>query len=93
MLNIPCPWCGLRNEIEFVCGGEADIMRPADPCAVDDDDWAQYLFFRQNVKGAASERWLHRFGCGQWFTLSRNTRTHEIIGSGRAVAPGEEGNR
>ena len=31
MLLITCPYCGPRPEIEFRCGGEAHIARPADP--------------------------------------------------------------
>ena len=27
MLQINCPWCGTRAEIEFTCGGEGGIMR------------------------------------------------------------------
>ncbi|MDE0284484.1 MAG: sarcosine oxidase subunit delta, partial [Gammaproteobacteria bacterium] len=27
MLLIPCPWCGPRNEDEFLNGGEADKRR------------------------------------------------------------------
>ena len=27
MLQIPCPWCGPRDEIEFSYGGEAHIIR------------------------------------------------------------------
>jgi hypothetical protein len=30
VLLIPCPWCGLRDEIEFSYGGEAHIVRPRD---------------------------------------------------------------
>ena len=28
MLQLNCPWCGNRDEIEFSCGGEAHISRP-----------------------------------------------------------------
>ena len=44
MLEIPCPWCGPRNESEFVCAGEADRKRPPDPEAETDEAWADYLF-------------------------------------------------
>jgi Sarcosine oxidase, delta subunit family len=40
MLLIPCPHCGRRPEIEFRCGGEAHIARPARPDEVDDAGWA-----------------------------------------------------
>ena len=28
MLKIKCPFCGVRDESEFSCGGEAHIVRP-----------------------------------------------------------------
>jgi len=46
---------------------------------VSDKDWADYLFYRVNPKGVHFERWLHRFGCRQWFNVARNTLTHEIL--------------
>ena len=54
MLLIPCPYCGMeRPELEFRYGGEAHIVRPADPGAVNDADWAGYLYFRSNPQGRA----------------------------------------
>ena len=64
MLLIPCPWCGPRDEIEFRYGGEAHIARPADPDALDDSAWADYLFMRANPKGVLAERWVHRTAAG-----------------------------
>jgi sarcosine oxidase subunit delta len=78
MLLIPCPWCGERSENEFVCGGEASIVRPADPESVDDGEWTRYLFERANARGRQRERWLHRHGCGRWFVIERDTASHEI---------------
>lgn len=79
MLAIPCPWCGSRAEVEFRCGGEADPVSPG--LESTDGDWADYLFFRANVKGAHRERWVHAYGCGQWFILERDTASHAILGS------------
>ncbi|MDE1922152.1 MAG: sarcosine oxidase subunit delta [Gammaproteobacteria bacterium] len=81
MMQIPCIYCGPRDESEFVCGGTAHLTRP--PLESDDRQWAEYLFFRENPKGAHLERWRHAYGCGQWFNLERDTVTHEI----RAVYP------
>jgi heterotetrameric sarcosine oxidase delta subunit len=78
MLLIPCPWCGERDEIEFSYGGQAGVSYPSDPDALSDDDWAEYLFVRDNPKGVFRERWVHTHGCRQWFDLTRNTATHEI---------------
>jgi sarcosine oxidase subunit delta len=44
-----------------------------------DDTWGSYLFFRDNPKGMHNERWRHTYGCGQWFNLTRNTVTHQIV--------------
>ena len=58
-------------------------MRPADPDAASDAEWAEYLFYRDNLKGVHLERWVHSFGCRQWFLVERDTVTHEISGSRR----------
>ena len=79
MLLIPCPWCGPRDEIEFRYGGEAHIARPADPEALDDAAWAEYLFMRANPKGLIAERWVHSAGCRRWFNLLRDTVSHKIL--------------
>ena len=60
MLLIDCPYCGMaRPEIEFAYGGEAHIARPADPSALSDEEWANFLYFRSNPKGVLAERWRH----------------------------------
>ncbi len=74
MLLIACPWCGPRDEPEFACAGELS----ARPAQADDAGWADYLFFRDNVRGPRRELWRHAGGCGQWFTVQRDTVTHEI---------------
>ena len=79
MLLIPCPWCGPRDEVEFHYGGEAHIARPAAPDVLDDAAWADYLFMRNNPKGAFAERWVHNAGCRRWFNLVRDTATHRIL--------------
>lgn len=82
MLRIPCPWCGERDESEFTYGGEATVLRPHDPSAASDAGWADYLFYRDNLKGPHRERWVHTFGCRQWFEIVRDTVTHEIFPAG-----------
>ena len=78
MLVIPCPWCGPRSELEFTYGGEP-ITRPGPASAVGDADWADYLYMRRNDKGPHRENWCHTQGCGQWFTLERDTVTHAVL--------------
>lgn len=83
MLRIPCPYCGVRDQVEFHFGGESKLRRPADPAQLSDAEWANYLFYRDNPRGLHQERWVHSYGCRQWFHLVRDTLTHEITGSSR----------
>jgi sarcosine oxidase subunit delta len=73
MLIIRCPFCGDRPEIEFRYGGEAHIARPADPFALTDAAWADYLYNRTNPRGLHIERWRHVHGCGRFFNAVRDT--------------------
>ncbi len=77
MMQIPCILCGKRDESEFVCGGASHLLRP--PLDASDQQWGEYLFFRENPKGVHLERWRHAQGCGRWFNLARHTVTHEIL--------------
>ena len=79
MLQIDCPWCGPREELEFHCGGQAHLARPATPEALSDAQWADYLFMRDNPKGRFAERWVHSAGCRRWFNVLRDTRSHRIL--------------
>lgn len=83
MLLVPCPICGPRPEIEFHCGGEAHIRRP-DPAAASDQEWAEYLYYRTNPKGAHRERWCHQHGCGRWFNAERDTVSDQFQRTYRA---------
>ena len=87
MLLIECPYCGQRDEIEFRYGGQAGIAAPADPDAVDDAAWADYLFMRDNPKGQFAERWCHTAGCRRWFNVVRDTLTNEVLAVYRAGEP------
>lgn len=78
MLRIPCPHCGDRDETEFHYGGQAGVAYPADPAALDDREWADYLFVRANPRGWLGERWFHGAGCRRWLNLERHTVTDQI---------------
>ena len=92
MLLINCPWCGLREEAEFSCGGEAHIVRPLDPENLTDEQWADYLFMRKNIKGDQREQWYHSGGCRRWFNAKRNTVTYKFGVTYKPVdpVPGED---
>lgn len=83
MLLIPCPWCGAREQTEFSYHGEAHIVRPENPDALSDVEWADYLFFRQNTRGMHAERWMHAAGCRRFFNLARHTVNGTIAGAYR----------
>ena len=87
MLRIACPWCGPRDEIEFAYGGEAHIALPANPDALDDATWADYLFMRTNPKGSHHERWVHVAGCRRWCNVVRDTSTERIVAVYEAGMP------
>ena len=78
MLLIPCPYCGPRDDAEFTPGGEAHITRPANPQAASDQQWGEYLYYRNNVKGMQLERWFHAYGCRRWFNVARDSVSHTI---------------
>lgn len=79
MLKIPCPFCGPRNETEFVHGGPLKNRRSDDPGAIEDSDWIEYLTVPKNPLGPVEERWCHIRGCGLWFTIVRDTRSHDLV--------------
>jgi heterotetrameric sarcosine oxidase delta subunit len=91
VLLIPCPWCGPRDEVEFRYGGQAGVAYPADPDALDDREWARFVFFRDNPRGPYAERWVHQHGCRRWFDIVRDTVTHEISAPSPPGGPPAEG--
>ncbi len=87
MIQISCPWCGSRDETEYHYGGQAHVPYPEDPSALSDEEWAQYVFFRDNPKGPFAERWCHSGGCRRWFNAVRNTLTYEVLAVYRPADP------
>jgi len=79
MLLISCPWCGEREEPEFHYGGQAHVSYPDSPESLSDEEWAAYLFLRDNPKGPFAERWMHAAGCRRWFDVIRHTVTNEFL--------------
>jgi sarcosine oxidase subunit delta len=81
-----CPFCGPRPEYEFHFGGDLGNLRPEGP-DVPANIWAEYLYFRNNPKGAAQEIWQH-IPCGELFAMCRDTVTMEAD-PGRALSDEE----
>jgi sarcosine oxidase, subunit delta len=90
MLLIRCPHCGPRPEIEFSYGGEAHIARPQNPAALDDDQWAAFLFLRSNPKGVHYERWRHLHGCARFFNAARDTVSDRFLATYEVGQPTPE---
>ena len=78
MLRIDCPWCGPRDQTECSYGGEAHIVRPAEPETLSDEAWGDYLFNRKNTKGRFLEQWCHTAGCRRWFNAVRDSQSYQI---------------
>jgi len=85
MFLIHCPYCGEhREEEEFHAVGQAHLARPADPDALSDEAWGQYLYYRDNPRGVHRELWVHAAGCRKYFNVARNTQTYEIYATYRS---------
>ncbi|MET8080738.1 sarcosine oxidase subunit delta [Streptomyces sp. NPDC005303] len=90
MLLITCPWCGPRNETEYHYGGQAHVPYADSPADLTDEQWAEFVFYRDNPKGPFAERWMHSIGCRRWFNVLRDTATHEVLTSYRPDEPRPE---
>ena len=82
MLRIPCPWCCVRDEVEFRYRGDASRSRP--PPAAPLEDFNAYVYERDNPLGWHLEWWLHVGGCRKLIKAERHTLTHEIHWTGSA---------
>ena len=80
MFHIHCPYCDeWREEEEFHPRGQAHIARPEDPAGCSDEQWGDYLFFRDNPRGIHHELWVHAVGCRKFFNVTRHTQSYEIL--------------
>jgi heterotetrameric sarcosine oxidase delta subunit len=82
-MRIPCPFCGERDLHEFVYHGDATTRRPTTSEEVspeqERDHYVDSIYFLDNPLGAHTGLWYHRFGCRSWLTVTRDTRSHEIL--------------
>ncbi|WP_445262931.1 sarcosine oxidase subunit delta [Pseudokineococcus sp. 1T1Z-3] len=78
MQLIECPNCGPREEVEFSYGGQAHVPYPTEPTELSDEEWAHYVFFRDNTRGDLAERWCHSAGCRRWFNAVRDTVSYRF---------------
>jgi sarcosine oxidase subunit delta len=88
MLLIKCPYCEEeRPELEFRNAGEAHLVRSSSIVEQSDDDFAAFLYFRQNPKGLQFERWRHIHGCGRFFNAVRDSVSDKFLTVYKAGEP------
>jgi sarcosine oxidase subunit delta len=87
MIRIKCPWCGIRDMVEFSYGGDALNQRPGDGPESSETEWFDYVYLRANPRGAHIEYWHHVNGCRQWLKVKRDTLTHEVMATVPADRP------
>lgn len=71
-----CPLNGPRNISEFVYGGEVRNMPEPNTCS--DEEWAQYVFYSNNLIEVVTEWWLHA-PSAYWFIAERHTASDEVL--------------
>ncbi|WP_404366735.1 sarcosine oxidase subunit delta [Sphingomonas sp. MMS24-J45] len=76
MLQIDCPLCGPRAQVEFVYERTLDSIVTLDMTA---EETVARLYARTNPRGVDSELWRHSFGCRQWIVLERDRISHAIV--------------
>jgi methylglutamate dehydrogenase subunit B len=74
---IDCPHCGQRPKEEFTIKGDAGVQRPAPGSS--EREWFDYVYQRENPRGAFQEFWHHSGGCRRWLVVARDTVTHEVF--------------
>ena len=84
MIQIDCPWCGRRDEVEFSYRGDATVQRPSADAPA--HAFFDYVHHRKNPRGWHLEWWHHNSGCRQFLKVLRHTMTHEV----RTVAAATE---
>jgi len=48
-----------------------------------DEQWADFLYWRENSKGVHAERWRHTHGCGRFFNALRDTTNDHFLATYR----------
>jgi sarcosine oxidase subunit delta len=79
-MRITCPHCGSRGLEEYAFHGDANVIRPRDGGLAPTEEWTDYVYLRDNPDGDHRELWYHAAGCHAWLVVTRNLRSHEILG-------------
>ncbi len=71
---------GERDRREFYYVGDAvALARPAPDAG--DVAWDDYVHNRDIPAGVTRDLWYHEAGCAVWIVVTRNTVTHEVLGT------------
>lgn len=76
MKILTCPINGPRPIQEFHYGGE--VREAPEPDAVNDEQWADYVFHRAGEPGVKKEWWYH-IASSVWFIAERDNVTDELV--------------
>ncbi|GGA56005.1 sarcosine oxidase subunit delta [Sphingomonas psychrolutea] len=76
MMQIDCPYCGPRAQVEFAYERTLDSIVTLDMPA---EEAVSRLYARANPRGLDDELWRHSFGCRQWLVLRRHRVSHAIV--------------
>jgi methylglutamate dehydrogenase subunit B len=79
-MRIECPFCGDRDVSEFNYLGDAAFHHPPSDAQDVTQRYYEAVYLRDNPAGSHQELWFHAAGCLSWIRVTRNTRTHEILG-------------
>ena len=77
MLTLPCPFCGQRDESEFVNAGPTNSSRP--DANVSDAEWVDWLTVPENPIVFVEEIWCHAMVCVNGFTIKGHSVTDEFV--------------
>lgn len=84
---IPHPILGPRDAEEFTYLGDASLIHRPDGQADDAQArFADYIYTRDNPEGLHRELWFHEDGDQSWLIVTRDTRSHAILGAELAQA-------
>lgn len=77
------PLLGPREAREFIVLGDAALIdRPEGlqgGALAPPEDFADYVYLRDNPAGAHRELWFHEQGDRSWLVVTRDTLSHEIL--------------
>ena len=83
MMQIDCPYCGPRAQVEFAYERTLDSIVTLDMPA---EEAVSRLYARANPRGLDDELWRRSFGCRPWLVRRRHRVSH-AIGSITEYAP------